>query len=85
METTRDSVGTAAPGCPTERSAAVEAAREFAKKRLDGTAMVNRSLACLCRMVRIARENNKLQFIPKVRLLREPAPRRGFLEQEKFG
>ena len=35
-------------------------------------------------MLRIAHEDNKLQFIPKIRLLKEPAPRKGFLEQEKF-
>jgi integrase len=46
--------------------------------------MVNRSLACLRRMLRIAQADNKIPFVPKVHLLKEPAPRRGFLEPAKF-
>jgi integrase len=64
-----------------------DTSRDFAEKRQAdgvGTAMVNRSLSCLRRMLRIAHEDNKLQFIPKIRLLKEPPARKGFLEQEKF-
>jgi integrase len=64
-----------------------DTAREFAQKRLAedvGSAMVNRSLSCLRRMLRIAFEDNKLQYVPKIRLLKEPPARRGFVEQGKF-
>src|SRR5208282_4157630 len=74
------------PGPPVTQIT-TDTSRDFAQKRQAygvGTAMVNRSLSCLRRMLRIAHEDNKLQFIPKIRLLKEPPPRRGFLEQEKF-
>lgn len=64
-----------------------DAARSFAKMRSAegaGTAMINRSLALLRRMLRIAHEDNKIQIVPKIRLLKEPPARRGFLELEKF-
>ncbi len=74
------------PGPPVTQIT-TDTSRDFAEKRQAdgvGTAMVNRSLSCLRRMLRIAHEDNKLQFIPKIRLLKEPPARRGFLEQEKF-
>ncbi len=46
--------------------------------------MVNRSLACLRRMLRIAHEDGRIQNVPKIRFLKEPPARRGFLELEKF-
>ena len=46
--------------------------------------MVNRSLACLRRMLRIAHEDGRIQHVPKIRFLKEPPPRKGFLELEKF-
>jgi integrase len=61
--------------------------REFAEKRQAqgaGTAMVNRSLACLRRMLRIAQEDGCIQHVPKIRFLKEPPARKGFLELEKF-
>jgi integrase len=64
-----------------------ETSREFARKRQAdgvGTAMVNRSLACLRRMLRIANEDGRIQHVPKIRFLKEPPPRKGFLELEKF-
>src|SRR5579863_6198826 len=64
-----------------------DAAREFARKRAAegaGPAMINRSLQCLRRMLNIAREDGKIQSIPKIRLLKEPGPRKGFLEAAKF-
>jgi len=64
-----------------------ETSREFARKRQEqgaGTAMVNRSLACLRRMLRIAQEDGRIQHVPKIRLLKEPPARKGFLELEKF-
>jgi integrase len=74
------------PGPPVTRIT-TDTSRDFAEKRQAdgvGTAMVNRSLSCLRRMLRIAHEDNRLQFIPKIRLLKEPPARKGFLEQEKF-
>jgi integrase len=61
--------------------------REFVKKRLAdgvGNAWVNRSLACLRRMLRIAYDDGKLQRMPKLHFLKEPPARKGFLEFKKF-
>jgi len=61
--------------------------REFVKKRLAdgvGNAWVNRSLACLRRMLRIAYDDGKLQRMPKLHFLKEPPARKGFLELKKF-
>ena len=74
------------PGPPLSQIT-TETSREFARKRQAegaGTAMVNRSLACLRRMLRIAHEDGRIQNVPKIRFLKEPPPRRGFLELEKF-
>ncbi len=65
-----------------------DAAREFVRKRTAegvGPAMVNRSLQCLRRMLNIAREDGRIQVVPKIRLLKEPPARKGFLEVTKFG
>jgi len=62
-------------------------ARDFADKRLAeglSNATVNRSLSCLRRMLKIAHEDSKLQFVPKIRFLKEPSARKGFVEQAKF-
>jgi integrase len=64
-----------------------DAARTFAKTRSAegaGPAMINRSLALLRRMLRIAHEENKILSVPKIRLLKEPPARKGFLELAKF-
>jgi len=50
----------------------------------DSTATINRSLACLRRMLAIAREDGKLQSVPFIRLLKQPRPRRGFVTQKQF-
>lgn len=74
------------PGPPVTQIT-TDTSRAFAEKRKAdgvGTAMVNRSLSCLRRMLRIAHEDNKLQFVPKIRLLKEPPARKGFLPPEKF-
>lgn len=74
------------PGLPVARLN-TDLARAFARKRTAegaGPAMVNRSLQCLRRMFHIAREDGKIQVVPKIRLLREPPARRGFLATEKF-
>src|SRR5262249_30143014 len=74
------------PG-PSAANITTNTAREFTRKRQKdgvGNAMINRSLACLRRMLNIAHEDCKLQFVPKIRLLKEPHARKGFLELEKF-
>ena len=62
-------------------------AREFVKGRLAegaGNAVINRSLACLRRMLKIAFEDKKIQTLPIIRLLKEPPARRGFVTNEQF-
>jgi len=74
------------PGVPVTRLT-TDAARTFAKQRSTeeaGPAMINRSLALLRRMLRIAHEDNKIQTVPKIRLLKEPPARKGFLALAKF-
>ena len=67
----------------------VDTGREFVKARQSedppaGAAVINRSLACLRRMLRIAYEDGKIQTVPVIRLLKEPPARKGFLELKKF-
>lgn len=72
---------------PSVTSINPETSTKFKKKRLAdgvGNAMVNRSLACLRRMLRIAHEDGRIQSVPKIRLLKEPPARKGFLTVEKF-
>jgi integrase len=74
------------PGVPVI-SINTETGRRFTRQRLSegvGNAMVNRSLACLRRMLRIAHEEGRIQFLPKIRLQKEPPARKGFLALEKF-
>ncbi len=62
-------------------------ANDFVKARRAesaGPAMINRSLACLRRMLNIAYEDGLINKVPKIRLLKEPGARKGFLEEEKF-
>lgn len=74
------------PGCPVTRIT-TDAARDFAQKRqAEGfsTATINRSLSALHRMLRLAYEEGKLQGVPVIRRLKEPAPRKGFVTLEQF-
>ena len=64
-----------------------DAAREFAQSLLkagNANGTVNRSLALLRRMLAIANEDGKIQFRPKIRLLKAGPARKGFLPKEKF-
>jgi integrase len=64
-----------------------DAAREFARKRLDEgvtNSTINTSLAALRRMLNIAREDGKIQFVPKIHLLKPNPARKGFLPKAKF-
>ncbi len=45
---------------------------------------INRELAVLTRMLRLAYETSKLVRIPVIRNLKENAPRQGFFEREQF-
>jgi integrase len=45
---------------------------------------INRELAVLNKMLRLAYENNKLLRLPVVRKLKEKAPRQAFFEREQF-
>jgi integrase len=74
------------PGKPVTQIT-TDSARAFARQQQDARyspATINRSLACLRRMLRIAYEDSKIQTVPKVRLLKEPPARKGFLTIQKF-
>src|SRR5439155_5412871 len=61
--------------------------RDFVAKRKAegaGNAVINRSLACLRRMLRIACEEGKIPTVPVIRFLKEPPARKGFVEAAKF-
>jgi integrase len=78
--------GSGNPGLPVHRLT-TDLARAFVKKRANektGGAMINRSLQCLRRMLRIAHEDGKIAAVPKIRLVKEPGPRKGFLEQTDY-
>jgi integrase len=47
-------------------------------------ATINRELAVLGRMLRLAHENNKLLRLPMLRKLEEAAPRSGFFEADQY-
>jgi integrase len=82
----RGQPGSGNPGLPVHRLT-TDLARAFVKKRAAekaGQAMINRSLQCLRRMLRIAHEDGKIETVPKIRLLKEPGPRKGFLERADF-
>jgi integrase len=75
------------PGVPVTQMT-TDAGRKFAQERLaEGVtnSTVNNSLALLRRMLRIAYEDGKLQYVPKIRLLKANAPRKGFVTREQFG
>jgi integrase len=49
-----------------------------------GPAMINRSLSCLRRMLRIAYEDEIINKVPKIRFIQDPGARKGFLAAEQF-
>lgn len=62
-------------------------ATSYVLKRQSGGAAnstINRELAVLTRMLRLAYETSKLVRIPVIRKLKENAPRQGFFEREQF-
>jgi integrase len=64
-----------------------QTSQDFARKRRQqgvGSAIINRGLACLRRMLRIAYEDGRIPRMPKIHFLKEPPARKGFLELPKF-
>jgi integrase len=64
-----------------------QTSQHFARKRKAqgvGNAIINRGLACLRRMLRIAHGDDRIARVPKVHFLPEPRARKGFLELPKF-
>lgn len=62
-------------------------AREFARKRSDdgtGSAAINRSLALLRRMMKLAIIERKLSAMPYIPMLKEPPARKGFVALKDF-
>lgn len=66
-------------------------ARQMPTKRDDGTekpgaanGTINRELATLSKMLRLAYEHGKLQRLPVVKKLREADPRAGFVTRDQF-
>jgi len=76
----------ATPG-PSVVSIGTDTGRKFVEERRAqgaGNAVINRSLACLRRMLRLAHEEGKIPQVPIIRLQKEPPARRGFVELNKF-
>jgi len=63
-----------------------EATTYVAQRQAKGVAngTINRELAVLTKMLRLAYENRKLLRMPVIRKLKEAAPRQGFFEREHF-
>ena len=64
-----------------------DAARRFVRERKSestGNAAINRSLAALRRMLRIAKRDKKIHDVPFIEFQKEPPARTGFLTLEKF-
>lgn len=74
------------PG-PSVVQIGTETANQFSSQRKaegKGTAVINRSLACLRRMLRIAQQQGKIQVVPFIQFQKEPKARKGFVEVAKF-
>jgi integrase len=72
---------------PLATDITTDTGREFARKQLAAgysAATINRSLACLRRMLKIALEDETIKSMPKIRLYREPNARTGFVTHEQF-
>jgi integrase len=65
----------------------IDKIREFAMKRMNkglSNDTVNGSLRLLNRMFHLAKEDQKVQVMPVIRLLKNSAARKGFLTKQKF-
>lgn len=61
--------------------------RDFSKERQcagSPNSTINRSLGKLRRMFFLAKEDSKIRDIPHIPMLKEPPPRKGFLERNEF-
>jgi integrase len=64
-----------------------DTARDFAEKRIaDGVtnSTINTSLSLLRRMLNLAKDDGKIQNVPKIHLLKPNPARKGFLTLQKF-
>lgn len=64
-----------------------DAARRFVRERKaegTGNAAINRSLAAMRRMLKIAKRDKKIHDVPFIEFQKEPPARKGFLERDKF-
>lgn len=71
----------------TAANLTTDLAERFVKQRLAegvGNAWINRSLACLRRMLRLAHKKGKIARVPMIEFLKEPKARKGFLGRAKF-
>ena len=62
-------------------------ARRFVRERKTegvGNAAINRSLAALRRMLKLAKREKKIHDVPFIEFLKEPSARKGFLELDQF-
>lgn len=72
---------------PYVRDITTDTGKQFVKAREAdgaGAAVINRSLACLRKMLNLACDEKKLAYVPKIHFLKEPKPRKGIVSQEKF-
>jgi integrase len=72
---------------PYIRDLTTETGRQFTRARKangSGNAVINRSLACLRRMLKLAYEERKIAAVPIIRLLKEPPARTGTVSEERF-
>jgi integrase len=73
-------------GYRVARIGPADAARYAAQRQATGrsNATINRELAVLIRMLRLAYEHGKLLRLPVIRKLKESGPRQGFFEREQY-
>ncbi|MGA8309843.1 MAG: site-specific integrase [Terriglobales bacterium] len=78
---------TVTDGGATATQLTTDFARRFVKERKTsgiGNAAINRSLAALRRMLKLAKREKKIHDVPFIEFLKEPSARKGFLELDKF-
>lgn len=75
------------PGPPVT-AITTELAQKFVEQRRAdgaGNAVINRSLAALRRMLKIAKHRKRIQDVPFIEFQKEPSARRGFITDKQFG
>lgn len=75
------------PGPPVT-SITTDLARKFVEQRRAegaGNAVINRSLAALRRMLKLAKREKRIQDVPFIEFQKEPPARRGFVTDKQFG